>query len=170
MSEYRHHVSGFFADRGKAERTVARLAAQGIPHERLHLFDATSPPGTQEPESENRKVLKDIVVDGAIGTVVGTGIGALGQLGLMAANLSLFVASPLIGPLAMLGWGAGLGALVGGAVGAQKRDRSFSALVHDAVSSGQVVLVVETRSKPETAMASELIESAVREDEAFRGG
>jgi hypothetical protein len=169
MSEYRHHVSGFFVEREKADITVSRLVAQGIPRERLHLFDADSAPPAREHDTDSKKVLKDVLVDGAIGTAVGTGIGALAQLGLVAANVSLFVASPLIGPLAMLGWGASLGGLVGAAAGAEKRDVSFSALVRDAVASGQVVLVAETRSEQETAIATDIVQAALREYDVAGG-
>jgi len=93
--------------------------------------------------------------------VVGTGVGALAQVALVAANVSLFVASPLIAPLAMLGWGAGLGGLVGAAVGAEKKEGPFSALVRDAISIGQVVLVAETLTEQETAIAREVIQASV---------
>lgn len=86
MSEFRHYVSGFFADR-------ARLV---------------EPP-------QSKSVLKDVLVDGAIGTAVGTGGGALAQLALVAANVSLFVASPLLAPLSMPGCAASLGGTVIGA-------------------------------------------------------
>lgn len=91
------------------------------------------------------------------------------QFAIVAANLSLFVASPLLAPLVMLGWGASVGGLVGAAAGAVKHDGAqeqegwFSALVADAIASGQVVLLAETRSAQETAIASEVIKTAVGE-------
>jgi hypothetical protein len=54
-----------------------------------------------------------VIIDGAIGTAVGAGLGALGEAALAAANVSLFVASPIIGTLTMMGWGAALGAIMG---------------------------------------------------------
>jgi multimeric flavodoxin WrbA len=96
-------------------------------------------------------VLTNVLVDGAIGTAVGTGIGALAQLALVAGSVSLFVASPLVAPLVMLGWGASLGAFVGAAAGAnagvEHKDGWLSDLVHDAIASGQVVLVAQTRTE-----------------------
>ncbi|MDP1610942.1 MAG: hypothetical protein Q8M11_07765 [Sulfuritalea sp.] len=92
----------------------------------------------------------------------------LGELALVAANVSLFIASPLIAPLAMLGWGASLGGLVGAAVGAESHDGTktekkgtFSALIRDAISSGQVVLVAETRTAQETERARQVMRAAV---------
>jgi hypothetical protein len=165
MDEYLHHVSGFFARRQEAERARSRLIDRGLPRAQMHLVEADPVPGVAAPQSESNAVLKDVVVDGAIGVAVGTGIGALAEVALVAANVSLFIASPLIAPLVMLGWGASLGGLVGGAVGAEshveKKEGKFSALIRDAIASGQVVLVVETRTQRETAIAGEMIKASV---------
>ena len=165
MDEYRHHVSGFFSNREEAEGAVDRLAELGLPRERLQLFDAGSGPAVAEPKGESNEVLTNVLVDGAIGTAVGTGIGALAQLALVAANVTLFIASPLVAPLVMLGWGASLGAFVGGAVGAETgvehKDGWLSDLVADAIASGQVVLVAETRTEQETAIARDVVGTAV---------
>ena len=118
---------------------------------------------------KNNDMLKDVLVDGAIGTAVGTGIGALAEVALVAANVTLFIASPLIAPLAMLGWGASLGAVIGAVVGtekdsglkAAKKDGKLAELISDAIASGQVVLVAVTRTEQETAMAREVIQASL---------
>ena len=118
---------------------------------------------------KNNETLKDVVLDGAIGGGIGSGIAALAEVALVAANVTLFIASPLIAPLAMLGWGAGLGAIVGAAAGTandsskntEKKDGKFAELITDAISSGQVVLVAETRTALETAMAREVIQASI---------
>ena len=162
MYEYRHHVSGFFAHREDAQSTLSTLVERGLPRERMQIFDQSSVPPAPAPSAGSDKVLKDMVVDGAIGTAVGTGLGALGELALVAANVSLFVASPLIAPLAMLGWGAGLGGFIGAAAGAAgKKEAGFSALIRDAISNGQFVLLVETRSMPETTIARDVMQASV---------
>jgi hypothetical protein len=83
------------------------------------------------------------------------------------ANVSLFVASPLIAPLVMMGWGASLGAFVGAAAGAdaggERKEGWLSDLVRDAMANGQVVLVVQAKSEPETVIAREVIGDAVGE-------
>ena len=56
-----------------------------------------------------------MLVDVAIGTTVGAGIGGLAEV---AVNVSLFGASPLLAPLVMLGSGASLGGLLGATAGA----------------------------------------------------
>lgn len=169
MSEYRHHVSGFFAHTGHAESALVSLAARGLPRKRLHLLKAESTPQIAASHSRSNAVLKDVRVDGAIGTAVGTGLGALAEVALVAANVSLFIASPLIAPLVMLGWGASLGGFAGAAVGAgsmtettpSKTNGKFADLIGDAIAGGHVVLVAETRTVQETAIARDVIQAAV---------
>lgn len=167
MDEYRHHVSGFFAHCDQAESAFSRLVEKGLPRERLQIFKTDSEVSAPAAKSGSNAVLKDVLVDGAIGTAVGTGIGALAQVALVVANVSLFVASPLVAPLAMLGWGASLGGLIGAAAGAESKEGKFSELIHDAISNGQVVLVAQTRTEKETAIAREVIEAAVGDSTDF---
>lgn len=170
MDEYRHHVSGFFLQREKADRTRDELLEQGLSLEQLQVYTADSAPPAPEPTRDSDEVLKDVLVDGAIGTAVGTGVWGLATIGMAAANISLFIASPLIGPLTMLGWGAGLGGLLGAAVGAAENANpkgTFSDLVLDAIRHGHAVLVVETRSLEQTRVARQTIEAAVGEYKEF---
>jgi hypothetical protein len=165
MNEYRHHVSGFFAHREAAESALSRLVERGLPRERLHIFATDPTVSDTAPKEGSNAVLKDVLVDSAIGTAVGTGLGALAEVGLVAASVSLFVASPLIAPLMMLGWGASIGALIGAAAGATagpgNKEGWLSDLIGDAIASGQVVLVAETRTEQETAIAREVIQASV---------
>lgn len=118
MNDYRHHVCGFFANRADAERVLSLLLGRGLPRERLYLLDAEAVKAVPEPKEDSNAVLKDVLVYGAIGTAVGTGLGALAQVALVAGSTTLFIASPLLAPLAMMGWGASIGAIVGAGVGA----------------------------------------------------
>jgi hypothetical protein len=167
MNEYRHHVSGIFAHHVDAESAFSRLIEQGLPKRRLQIFESDSTLDAATQQAKSNKVLKDMVVDGAIGTAVGTGIGALAEVALVAANVTLFIASPLLAPLALLGWGASLGGLVGATVGAKvssgKKEGWFSDLIRDAIANGQVVLVAETLTKQETAIAREVIKNSVND-------
>jgi len=167
VADYVHHVSGFFAHRAEAEGAFSQLLERNIPRAQIQLFAADSGPAVAKPKGDSNEVLTNVLVDGAIGTAVGTGIGALAQLALVAGSVSLFVASPLVAPLVMLGWGASLGAFVGAAAGAttgiEKKDGWLSDLVRDAMASGQVVVVVRTLTEQQTAMAREIIEASVGE-------
>lgn len=169
MNEYRHHVSGFFASKEEAQGALAKLVERGLTREQLQLFSADATPPTQGGEADSNQVLKNVLVDGAVGTAIGTGLGALGQVALVAANVSLFVASPLIAPLMMLGWGASIGAIVGAATGAttdvEKKDGRFADLIQDAIMNGQYVLLATTQNEQQTAIAREVIEASVAEIE-----
>lgn len=162
MSDYRHYVSGFFAHRSEAETALAMLVKRELPQEHLHIFDADTAPAIPATAANSKEVLGDVLVDSAIGTVVGTGLGAVAEVVLIAANVSLFVASPLLAPLMMMGWGATVGALAGAAAGAgDNRQGWLSDIIRDAIANGQVVLVAETVTEEETAIAREIIQCAV---------
>jgi len=161
METYRHYVSGFFAHRDQAEKAMADLVTAGLPATRVHIFDKDSVPPTHTATESSDAVLKDIMVDGAIGTAVGTGIGALLTVGMAAASVTLFVASPIIGPLVMLGWGASLGGLVGASVGAAQKARPLSDMVQDAITSGGLVVIAETLSTEETETTANIFKTAV---------
>lgn len=169
MNEYRHHVSGFFAHKEEAQGALAKLVERGLAREQLQLFSADATPPTKGAQADSNKVLKKVLVDGAVGTAVGTGIGALGELALIAANVTLFVASPLVAPLMMLGWGASIGAVLGAATGAtagvEKKDGRLSDLVQDAIMNGQFVLVATTQNEQQTAIARDVIKASVAEFE-----
>lgn len=166
MNEYRHHVSGFFAQRDEAESALSKLVEQGFPRERVQIYAADSATSSPAQEAKSDGVLHDVLVDGAIGTAVGTGVGALGSVALAASSVTLFVASPLVGPLMLLGWGASIGGLIGATAGATEgsgnKEGWLSDLISDAIAAGgQVVLVVETWNEQETANASEIIKDSV---------
>ena len=161
MDEYRHYVSGFFVQRDEAVNTLARLVDAGLPRARLKMYEKDSPLPATAQQAGSKEVLKDVLVDSAIGTVVGTGVGVLGELALVAANVSLFVASPLVAPLMLMGWGASVGGLIGAARGAADKSGGFAELVGDAVSNGQFVLVAETITEQETAVVREIIQDSV---------
>ena len=89
-----------FLPTAKKTKTHFRGSSSVDCREQIRLFDADSRPAVAKPQGESNEVLTNVLVDGAIGTAVGTGTGALAQL---AGRVSLFVASPMV----MLGWGAG---------------------------------------------------------------
>lgn len=161
MENYRHYVSGFFAHRDQAEKAISDLVVAGLPIERVHLFDKENISSPHASTESSHLVLKDIVVDGAIGTAVGTGVGAVVTAAAVAANVTLFVASPIIAPLVMLGWGAAMGGMVGASVGAAEKSKPLSLMVEDAITSGGLVVVVESLSTEETEIAAGVFKSAV---------
>jgi hypothetical protein len=164
MTEYRHHVSGFFVKREEAEMGFSKLIERGLPPEQLRIYDNETAAREPSPDTNSNTTLKNLIVDGAIGAAVGTGLGVLAEVALAAANVTLFIASPLLAPLAMLGWGASLGGVVGAVIGSEsstKKEGKFADLVQDAIMNGQVVLVAQTRTELETSTAQEILKEAV---------
>jgi hypothetical protein len=168
LRNYRHHLAGFFAYPGDAQAARSELEQRGLPGAQLQIFSAGSQPVTA-PKPDSHAVLRDVLTHGAIGTAVGTGVGALADLALVAANAGLFAASPLVAPLALLGWGASIGGVIGATRGALAEalapalqpDGWFSDMVREAVASGQVVLLAEARTAQEMAIAAEVIKASV---------
>lgn len=172
MDTYRHHISGFYAVHEDADKALEVLIERGVPRDQVQLLDSNLPTATPVPRDDSNAVLKDVLVDGSIGTAVGAGLGGLTHVALVAANVSLFVASPVLAPLVMLGWGASIGGLLGAASGAvtsntrdtpegAKKEGWLSGLVGDAIASGQIVLVVVAHTPEQTTIAKEVIEASV---------
>ena len=103
------------------------------------------------------------LVDGAIGTAVGTGVGVIGALMIVSGGITLFIASPVVAPLAMLGWFASVGGVIGTMVGANNKTKGkFSELVMDAVEAGNAVLIVQTHNEADTQLAKDIINLSLK--------
>jgi hypothetical protein len=164
-SGYRHQVTGIYPDRERTEQTLNRLVEAGLPRDRFEVVEPHQPVAKRATSASSDSVLKDVLVDTAVGTAIGTGAGALGAAAIAAANISLFVASPLIGTLTMLGWGAGVGGMAGAAIGAGNRERKFSDLVKDVTDNGYFVLVAHTETQQQTELARRIIADSVKDSD-----
>ncbi|WP_425915093.1 hypothetical protein [Pseudomonas sp. GWSMS-1] len=112
MDLYRHHVSGFFSQRSTAEQALAQLIQRGMHSEQLQIVasNADAPPApAPAPQARSNKVLKDMLIDITIGTGIGIGIGALVAVAMIVSEASLFYASPLLAPLALMGMSGFIG-------------------------------------------------------------
>lgn len=164
MDEQRHIVTGIYTSSAEADSVRDRLVGRGLPSEQITILANTRIEGNSKMAADN-DALKDVLINGSVGAAVGTFIGGLGEVALIAANVTLFIASPLIAPLFMLGWGAFIGGLVGAATGtetsaekhAEKKEGKLSELVLDAIRSGHVALIAQTMTAAETALARELV-------------
>ena len=160
MENYLDSVTGIYPKLEHAQAVANTLLEKGFKREQLQIAANDAAAGRGQglrQDEDNKEVLKNVVVDSAIGTTIGAGIGALGQVAIVAANVSLFVASPLLAPLVMIGWGAAIGGFVGAANGISDQDKHFKDLVKDAVDQGNVVLVVNTLNDKETELAREIV-------------
>lgn len=176
MDQQSHIVTGIYTSRAEAESVRDRLVGQGLPAERIDVVENAGIDGNSKMAADNETV-KDALVDGAVGAAVGTVVGGLGHVALVAANVTLFVASPVIAPLAMLGWGAFIGGFVGAAAGVEKPEKGpekesekesekereekkegkLSELVLDVIRSGHVALIVRTTTAAETTLVRAVV-------------
>jgi len=158
-------VSGIYASRLEAETVRSHLLERGLPHEQVDVVERVRADDNNRVLAGADGVLKDVLIDTATGTVVGTGLGALGEAALVAANVTLFTASPFIAPVAMLGWGAAVGGIIGGAIGAGgvKKNGKLSSLVLHVIRSGHVTLIAHTRTAEENMLASSVIGPSIVE-------
>lgn len=162
MKNYQHRVYGLYANRQEAEQIRAQFLQQGFKPQQLQLVDKSQSDKEITPDSD--EVRNEVVIDGAIGTAAGAGIGALGEVALAAANVSLFIASPVLGTLTMIGWGAAVGGLVGATIGAGAEDtKRFSDIVQDAVKSGHAALIVYAADEKQTTLAQAIIADSLKD-------
>lgn len=164
VPDSQHKVSAIYPSREEAEVVCQLLIKKGIAGSQIEVLAQHSPAVAEDANGEegSEEVLKEVLIDGAIGTAVGTGLGALGTAALVASGITLFAASPVVAPLAMLGWFAGAGGLVGAAVGANGKNGKFSELVSDAIQAGNTVLVVHTQTESERQLAKDVIGTSFR--------
>ncbi len=167
MANYNHSVSGIYRHNEDAHKALALMIDKGLQPDQMQIIESTLEAVDQ---SQSDKVLKEVLTDGAAGTALGAGAFGIGHIALVGANISLFVASPILGPLIMLGWGASIGGLLGAAAGAMVnlteadgKDKQLADLIEDAIAKDSVVLVVQTMTVEETRIAQDVIRDSVKE-------
>ena len=162
MSNTAHRVSGIYATRREAEVVYDRLLRDGFQAGQMELIDQPGADAETDPDSD--EVRNEMLVGGAIGTAAGAGAGALGSAAIAAANVSLFIASPLLGTLMMVGWGASVGGIVGASVGLGTVDtKRFDDLVKQAISQGHAVLIVHAETEEQTTLAQSVIGESLKD-------
>lgn len=157
MESYLHRVVSLYTSRAEAEAARDQIVAQGMAPTQIRVLTAAATGTGADSRSDSDDVLKDLLRDGAIGTAVGTAAGAGVSIAMAAANLTMFIASTVLGAPYLIGWGASLGGLVGAVVGSERSNGDVSTLIKDALANGQAVLVVHARSGAETAQAQQVV-------------
>jgi hypothetical protein len=124
-------IVGTFATREEACRTIDRLAATGVPRDRLSVLMPGTPPAEVE-----RRVPTDEGEDPGMGAAVGSVVG--GAVGLSTAAVVL----PGVGPIIVAGLlAAGMAGAAGGAViGDRVEDVLSNGLPRDHLSEAQAAL------------------------------
>jgi hypothetical protein len=164
MDKYLHRVVGLYSSRAVAEAVRDELLAHDLAPNQIRLIAPGSGAAGPDAAADSDDVLKDLLRDGAIGTAVGTAAGAGVSIALAAANLTLFIASPALGALYLLGWGASVGGVIGAFVGAERSKGDVHHLIVDALASGQFVLVVHANTEIQTSQAQRIIGASMETD------
>lgn len=161
MDRCLHRVIGLYPSVHEANLARDRLLGAGLAAPQLKVLTAGTTGAGPDADADSDDVLKDLLRDGAVGTAVGTAAGAGVSMALAAANLTLFIANPVLGVLYLVGWGASLGGLVGAMVGSERRKGDVSTLIQDALAHRQVVLVVHAHTEAQTSLARHLVSQPV---------
>lgn len=160
MDSYLHRVYGIYSNASEAEQVIERLLDNGFHRDQLELINKSTQKGDNTPDSDELR--NEMLIDGGIGAAVGAGVGILGEVAIAAANVSLFIASPVLAGLVMIGWGASIGGLLGAAVGAGTKDtQHFADLVRDAVSQDNTVLIAHAATEKQTITAQSFINDSI---------
>ena len=157
MSKYLHRVVGLYPSLEAAHDAQSNMLETGFAPHQIRVLGVGAGGAGPDATSDSDDVLKDLLRDGAIGTAVGTAAGAGVSIAMAAANITLFIASPALGALYLLGWGASLGGLVGAVVGSERSKGDVSTLIKDALDGGQHVLVVHAETEAQTTRAEQAL-------------
>lgn len=164
---YPHKVAAVYPDSDTADaavQTFGLLQLGGI--KVTHLS-----PGTTreidlaiEPEVEQTRdtMIGDTFIGGAAGTA--TGAAVAGATAVLAP--ALFVSSPLIGPLIVLGYGAMIGSAAGAIRGLRLRETLLAGLVKDALKAGFHVVLVHAEDADAQRRAQTVIDETMVEETA----
>lgn len=163
MDNKLHKIAGIFATLQDTHAARNLLVERGITPEHINLIvpDDTMIDKKIEPDGDG--VAREVVKDSIIGGVIGGGIGAAGAVAMTAASITLFVASPVLGPLTLMGWGAMVGAFAGGGKGAGIREDQFADMIRDVTNHDKFVLIVHTSSDNEFKVAHDTLADLTQE-------
>ncbi|HEY6529969.1 MAG TPA: hypothetical protein VIZ65_14870 [Cellvibrionaceae bacterium] len=157
-----HRISALYANVAAAQHVRANLLRNGFAADAIEIrqhVEGVADDHTSVDSSD--EVIKEVLTDSAIGAALGVGIGAIGTVVLITTSVTLFVASPLIAPLALIGNLATVGGLLGGAFGAADKETPFSAVVTEALAAGNVMLLVKTHNADENTLAKKIISDSL---------
>lgn len=156
MAQTSHKVAGIYPDHASARAAVDALQQAGIGEDAIEMVDKDN---WQSAFTDPQTVTERAKHKFATGIGIGAGLGALGAVALVAAEVAVIAASPVLAMLV----GAGLGAAAGTAYtwvsSSSVREPVFRDAVCEAVTQGHVVVIVRTTSEADSLHAQDLISS-----------
>lgn len=156
MSQTSHKVAGIYPDHANARAAVEALRQAGIGEEAIAMVDKDD---WQSAFTDPHTVTERAKHKLASGTGIGAGLGALGAGALVAAEVAVIAAAPVLAMLAGAGLGAAAGTAYTGVSSSSVREPVFRDVVREAVTQGHVVVIVRTFSEAESLHAQDLISS-----------
>jgi hypothetical protein len=165
MEQFTHKVAAIYHDQASARNAMETLAHAGFSDNQLRVAGPNDPRAERKLEPEGKEIPKTIVKDTAVGAGVGGVLGLAGSATLGAAGMALFLSQPVAATLAIAGYAAGVGGLVGFLKGIKVKEGVFVGAAEDALKQGYWALVVHCRTADEEQRAHELIASTVVEKE-----
>lgn len=163
---YPHKIAAVYPDIAAAEAALNAFNLVQLSGIRItHLAPGASGVDLAiEPEvEETRKtVVENTLAGGAAGTV--TGAAVAGATSILAP--ALFVSTPVVGPLIVLGYGAIIGSTAGAIRGLRLRETLLADLVKDALKAGYQVVLVHAENEDAHRRAQVVIDETVAEETA----
>ncbi|MHB1678510.1 MAG: hypothetical protein ACYCSS_13455 [Sulfuriferula sp.] len=157
-----HKVAGIFATEEDTHTARNLLLEHGMSPNHINIIVPDDKLIDKKIEPDGDGVAKTVVKDAFIGSAIGGGVGAAGAAAMAAASITLFVASPVLGPLALMGWGAMVGAFVGAGKGVGIEEDQFADMIKDVTNNGQYVLIVHTFTESEYTQAHDVLAELVQ--------
>lgn len=166
MQDYPHKVAGVYTEPEELAAARELFRQAGFDEAQLRDSCALGEPGAQAAEPDDRGVRDDALKSLGLGFGVGAGAGVAAAVAVGAALPVLYATLPVMGPLAVAGYGAFVGTTVGGIRGLRLKDSEFAAMLQDAIREGCCVLVVHCRDEAEQTRAGELLDRSVAQRQA----
>lgn len=163
MENKTHKVAGIFATLQDIQTARDLLIARGMSPDQIKLVVPEDKMVDKKIEPDGDGVAKEVVKDAVIGSVIGGGVGATGAAAMAVAGITIFAATPVLAPLALLGWGAMVGAFIGGGTGAGIQEDQFASMVKDVTNDGKFVLIVHTVTDNEFNLAQSVLTDLTQE-------
>lgn len=168
MEKTLHKVAGIYATRDEALAARTSLIERGFSAEQITLVSPEDAHTDEKIEPEGDGVAKHVIKDALIGGVIGGGVGGATAAAMAAASITLFVASPILAPLTIMGWGAAVGAFAGAGKGISMEQDQFAAMVKDVANDGKYVVIVQAHSDEESSRARDLIGQSAADESDVR--
>lgn len=161
-----HRIAAVYPDRAAAEAALNALSLAGLSGIRITQLA----PGAGEVdlaiEPDVEETRNTVVENTLTGSAAGTATGAVvaGATAMLAP--ALFVSTPVVGPLIVLGYGALIGSAAGAIRGLRVRETLLAGLVKDALKAGYHVVLVHAEDPDAHRRAQTVIDETMAEETA----